>query len=188
MSSIRASRILPVLVAASLPLVGFVACAEVETDFTGPNAAAYFAKGGSVTPTPTGGTGGAAPVPTACVPAGYVSDANCAVKWSTDILPLMKTLSCSGATCHKPGANGQPPNKPPIDDTAADATYAALLEYKIGGIPYFNPCSKNPDQSSFVCNTTAAKVCGQVMPPGIGVSGANAQKIATWVACGAPKN
>jgi len=26
------------------------------------------------------------------------------------------------------------------------------------------------------------------MPPGIGVSGANAQKIATWVACGAPKN
>ncbi|MFO0677785.1 MAG: hypothetical protein U0169_14710 [Polyangiaceae bacterium] len=192
MISPRFVRVLPAFAATLVAVAFTAACAEDETQFSGPGGtASLLTPGGNVTPAAgsggsagTAGTGGA---PAACVASAYVSDPNCTVKWTTDILPLMKTLSCSATGCHKP-VGGTPPNQPAIDDTAGDATYEAMKAHVIGGKPYFNPCSKDPAASSFVCNTATTGACGKQMPAGVGVSGANATKIATWVACGAPKN
>ncbi len=118
-----------------------------------------------------------------------VDAGTCSVSYATDIWPKMQgTWHCSDAKCH--GANV---NQPTMLDSPDDA-YAALLAYKVGTRPYFNPCSTDPDASSFICNISSP-ACGTAQMPfpdntlGSGpMSGGDFSLVETWVQCGAPKN
>lgn len=170
-------------------VVGAVACAfvacdlEVDTKF-GPHSG--LQKSNLPIPPPAeGGTntdGGLA--------CGTPVDAGtCSVSYATDIWPKMQgTWHCSDATCH--GANV---NQPTMLDNADDA-YAVLQAYKIGARPYLDPCSIDPDASSFVCNVSNP-FCGTAQMPypnntlGTGpMAGSDLTLVETWVQCGAPKN
>lgn len=113
----------------------------------------------------------------------------CTVSYATDIWPKMQgTWHCSDAKCH--GGTSVAPNN--LD--SADDAYNALLNYMISGKPYFNPCSTDPDASSFVCNVSNP-ACGLAQMPfpdntlGSGpMSGSDLSAVTTWVQCGAPKN
>ena len=77
---------------------------------------------------------------------------------------------------------------------AFTAFYTTLANYKgtvtsgtQAGQTYFNPCSTDPGQSTFVCNLKPTGYCGSLGMP-LGITVANPGPIATWVACGAPEN
>jgi hypothetical protein len=124
--------------------------------------------------------------PGACTPDKYLPvDPACTVKWSTDIYPKMKSgaaWNCGGTGCHAPGGVA------PVINDNPDETYANLVKHITSGKPYFNPCSKDVNASSFACNTRATGTCASAMPPGNGVPEADKAPINTWVACGSPKN
>jgi hypothetical protein len=137
------------------------------------------------------GTPGASNV--ACVTAGgsIVSDAGCSVSWSKDLFPKFQSggaWNCAGSSCHG-GAS-----TPPTLTGDAHAFYTTLANYKgtvtsgtQAGQTYFNPCSTDPGQSTFVCNLKPTGYCGSLGMP-LGITVANPGPIATWVACGAPEN
>lgn len=162
------------------------ACGAVDEPLYGPPGGidgrkppppAGFGDTAGTTGATTGGTTGAA----ACVQANFVSDPNCAVKWSTDIYPKVKAAwACTG--CHGTQA--------PIID-GADATKAwdqlrATAAPISGGKPYVNPCSKDPTASSFVGNVKHE--VGKGMPTTAPLGAADVDQLTTWVACGAPNN
>jgi hypothetical protein len=135
-----------------------------------------------------GGTTGSTPSG-ACEPANFVGDANCAVKWSTDIFPKVKaggTWNCAAAGCHQPNA-AQAYSEPLIGATA-DQAFEDLRKYKSARMPnlYINPCSKDLGASSIHANI--AHTLNPAMPPGVKGTDADLAKLKTWVECGAPKN
>jgi len=118
-----------------------------------------------------------------------VDAGTCTVSYANDIWPKISTVwQCSNASCH--GANIQPPTM--LDN--ADDTYANLQVFKIGSIPYINPCSTDVDASSFVCNVSNP-FCGTAQMPFPDntlqtgpMSTSDLNLVTTWVQCGAPKN
>lgn len=124
-----------------------------------------------------------------CNGAGPIDGGSCQIKFSTDIWPMMSATGkwgCADSNCH-----GGTALNPFINDPAS--AYANLTAYKIGGKPYVNPCSLDPDASSFACNLKGT--CGQqAMPiPDTSKNRAAAQaldigKVVTWQQCGAPNN
>jgi len=172
-----------VVVAASVGGVLAACDLEVDTKY-GPHSG--LQKGNLPTAPPSeagiGGDGGLA--------CGKPVDAGtCTVSYSGDIWPKMQgTWHCSDAKCH--GATTYQPNG--LDNP--DDAYNVLLNYMISGKPYFNPCSTDPDASSFVCNISNP-ACGQAQMPfpdntlGSGpMSGSDLSTVTVWVQCGAPKN
>lgn len=136
------------------------------------------AEGGS-----SGGDGGAL-----CNGMGAIDGGPCPVKFSTDIWPMMSASGkwqCADSACH--GGTAQSPF---INDPAS--AYNNLVAYKIGGKPYVNPCSIDPDASTFACNLQGT--CGiQGMPIPNPPARPAAQatdigKVVTWAQCGAPNN
>lgn len=117
-----------------------------------------------------------------------VDAGTCSVSYNTDIWSKMSgSWHCSDAKCH-----GGTAYQPQLDN--ADDAYNNMMTYMIGGKPYINPCSTNPDASAFVCNISAPN-CGTAQMPfpdntlGSGpMSGADLTQVTTWVQCGAPKN
>ncbi len=109
----------------------------------------------------------------------------CAVTWTKDIFPKMQTAwNCTTAACH----GGK--YKPDIPSDAAGA-FSALEKYPGLGKPYFNPCSTDPKESGFACNTgadTTSPTCGKVMPQGGGIPAADRDSVLTWIRCGSPNN
>jgi hypothetical protein len=141
-----------------------------------------------------GGNGGGGDA--GCGGAGPIDGGACAVKWSTDIYPKMTAggaWKCADTNCH--GGNATPPI---ISGTSASAAYTALVNYGLIADTtkhYFNPCSTDPAQSAFVCNTTTPSTCGALgmpslaTPPGAAApTPTELTQIATWVGCGAPEN
>ena len=106
------------------------------------------------------------------------------MSWSTDIFPLMQgTWGCTSTTCHG-GASDTP-----FMTGSASAVYASLAEYTtLDSLPFVNPCSTDPAESTFVCALTPGG-CGILMPeaPGTMTDG-GVEEISTWVSCGAPQN
>jgi hypothetical protein len=162
------------------------ACAnESDVKFGGPNA---LSPDKAPPPPPnaadagTSGDGGGS-----CAP---IDAGNCAVKWSTDIVPLMRQdggWNCSqGGSCHGGAAS------PAINANDPKAAYDSLQRYTgIKGQPYINPCTTDPNLSSILCNCGgAAATCGSLMPkPGSGtIQTAEMDKLKAWVACGSPNN
>jgi hypothetical protein len=115
------------------------------------------------------------------------SDPGCAVKWPAFYEKYVKaagTWNCADANCHGEGPQGRTPQVPAIPADPAKA-YDSLVQHKVTGKRYINPCSKNPDDSSFLCNVTGG--CGPVMPPAGGVTPAQLDELKAWLTCGAPK-
>jgi hypothetical protein len=129
--------------------------------------------------------------------------ATCSVSFVNDIFPKMESggaWNCGGTAT---GCHGSPTAAVPylqaagpsatVPQTAA-GYYAVFANFALAdntSKPYFDPCSIDPTQSSFVCNTLATGAtgqCGIAMPQGITVAAADTTAIATWVACGAPFN
>jgi hypothetical protein len=87
----------------------------------------------------------------------------------------------AAASCH--GGSGLP-----AFSGTASQVYQTLSNYNaINSLYYFNPCSTDPTQSTFVCNTSTT-TCESEMPLGAPLGTAAQTEIATWVACGAPQN
>ncbi len=118
-----------------------------------------------------------------------VDAGTCSVSYTNDIYPKMtSTWHCTDANCH--GANVQ---QPTMLDNAND-TYANLQAFKgINNLPYLNPCSTDPDASTFVCNVSTP-FCGTAQMPfpdntlmtGT-MSASDLMLVTTWVQCGAPQ-
>jgi hypothetical protein len=162
------------------------ACGSTEeVKFGGPNALSKD----KAPPTPgENGTvtdGGISGEAGACTPAG---DGSCTVSWSKDLVPLFGEdggWGCSkGGSCHGGAAS------PPINNNDPKQAYDQLRAYKgIRNTPYINPCSLNPDDSTFKCNLSAAPAtCGSPMPKGTAALPADMQKLETWLRCGSPNN
>lgn len=141
-----------------------------------------------------GGAGGTAGTATACATAADFAkddDANCAVKFSTDIWPKLKNdgaWRCSTTGCH---VSAIPPNVVvPMD--SAGGTFEVLRAMKTKGTqnPYVNPCSKDPAASAFLANlkgelgTKMPVATTGVTPP----AAADLAQVETWLKCGAPNN
>ena len=123
----------------------------------------------------------AASAPSTCTPASYVDGGTCAVSWSKQIYPLVSGVwACTG--CHA----GTAPTFP----SGVEATYNAFRDTvrapKVGGLLYINPCSQDPQQSSFVGNLEGAG--SAIMPPAAPATKDQIALVRTWVACGAPMN
>jgi hypothetical protein len=159
------------------------ACAPVEEPAIGSpgNILRQHTPGGTTTDTDGGGTTTTA----ACTDANVVSDANCAVKFTADIFPLIKgTWGCTTAGCHKT-ANGQNATPPEISDADATAAYGTLKGWKGNKLTkvYVNPCSKDDNASAILGNLN-----GDLLPsmPPAGKPATGLDKLKTWVECGAP--
>lgn len=114
----------------------------------------------------------------------------CAVKFSTDIFPLMQDTGAWGCSklgiCHGPNSV-----KPEIDNADPSKAYNSLRAFQVAGKPYILPCSTNKAESSFRCNLEppgSAGVCGSSMPKGTPAAAGDLQKLETWISCGAPNN
>ncbi len=125
---------------------------------------------------------------------------DCAVKFATDVLPILElTAKCSDAACHAPVA-GQDPVM-----TAGDApkTLGVLLAHKFNFSEnaYIVPC--DPMASKLMCNLELDPVwgtntfgnCAPKMPKlsadavdDKALSLDELTKIADWISCGAPNN
>lgn len=114
---------------------------------------------------------------------------DCGVKFSTHIHGgTLKKLGCTLSSCHGPLANA-----PTIDDQVPAKARGALLGYVVAGErgkpnarAYVDPCSVDPQSSSMMCNLQGA--CGEAMPPGGSAPREELDKLAEWLACGAPDN
>jgi len=123
-----------------------------------------------------------------CNGQGPIDAGPCTVSYTNDIWPKMSgTWHCTDAKCH-----GGTAYQPQLADQ--DNAYLNLLAYMISGKPYINPCSTDPDASTFVCNVISP-ACGAAQMPfpdntlGSGpMSSGDIGTVTTWVQCGAPKN
>lgn len=180
-----------VLVAGALLGAGWLAwaCAnESDVKFGGPNA---LSPDKAPPPPPNSGDGGSGGGdggdPNNCTP---IDASSCQVKWSTDIVPLMTEdggWGCGkGNSCHGGAAS------PPINANDPKAAYASLRGWTgTKGQPYINPCTTDPNLSSFLCNCGGATPqCGSQMPKaGSGtIQTTEMDKLKAWVACGSPNN
>ncbi len=113
----------------------------------------------------------------------------CAVSWSKDIFPLMKSSGqwrCAAAGCH--GAGGV---EPTISDDA-DVTWESLRQYPLSppgkGGAYVNPCSRDPEASGLVANLEGRLGSQMPKPPGVPASVDQVRALVVWERCGAPRN
>lgn len=132
----------------------------------------------------TGGTGGACEV-----------DPACAVKFGTDVFPVLDTTSkCADAgLCH---GNGMSPGGLALEAGNAADYHGALTSFVLAdGGKYVVPC--DPGNSKLLCNLKVSDgdnphgECGKATMP---VAAADAptlaqlQAIEDWIECGAPNN
>ncbi len=154
--------------------------------------------GSVVVPPPSDGGGGGPQVLCQTTGGTIVDGGPCAVSFSAQIFPKMQSggsLNCGGTLngCHGSATASAPKFDTSVAQTAA-GYYAVLANYAQtdnGKKPYVNPCSIDPAQSDFVCNTLAAGAtgeCGSSMPLATPAAAADQALIAQWVACGAPNN
>lgn len=127
-----------------------------------------------------------------------VVDDTCAVKWGTDIFAGMIDVQATGCTltglCHGSGKGGITiePGKP-------HEAYLAFMAYSLVDMPgpvkkYVVAC--DPGGSGILCNsktdtgvTNPFGTCGSLMPKlGQNLTTDQIDKIADWIACGAPEN
>jgi hypothetical protein len=165
------------------------ACGSTEeVKFGGPNALSKDK--GPPTPGPGGGIGdgGLSAEASSCKPAG---DGSCSVKWSTDLIPLFGEdggWGCSkGGSCHGGVA------APFVNNNDPRQAYDQLRAYTVirgPTRPYINPCSLDPNDSTFLCNMAppGPNACGSPMPKGAPSLPADLQKLETWIRCGSPNN
>ncbi len=104
--------------------------------------------------------------------------------FASDIYPSMKASGawkCADATCHGGGTF-----RPAVDDSSASACLASLQQITIRGKPYVKSGSKDPDESSLLCNVKGT--CGEQMPkePAPFLSTTEICKVEAWLRCGAP--
>jgi len=159
--------------------------------------------GGTVTPPEDGGGTTGPQTAYACEEAGapLVDGSACTTSFANDIFPKMAaggTWGCAGTAngCHGSAAAVKPYLQASAVAQTAAGFYPVLANFVLldnSSKPYFNPCSTDPTQSSFVCNTLATGTtgeCGISMPttPGTTISAADQATVAAWVACGAPNN
>jgi hypothetical protein len=137
----------------------------------------------------------------ACAPESYVFKATdtCAVSWKTDIYPKMLATgewSCAKSSCHE-STNGA--LEPYFFGLGVAPTPAGAYSLIAASSAYpkrtINPCSKVANDSYLYCNIGGAgsEQCGKPMPliqrnnptdpPPVG-----ADKLKTWLECGAPNN
>jgi hypothetical protein len=125
-----------------------------------------------------------------------IADAGpCTVSFQQTIYKNMQaggSWNCAAVVgCH---GNTSTPLAPSLTGTTAQSFYDTLANYSLAyGTPittvaYVNPCSTNPAESGFACNTASTGTCSIEMPSGVPLSATDQQTIATWVACGAPFN
>ena len=160
---------------------------EIETKFGGPNALSKEKAPPDPNKLGPGGVDGSLgdASPLNCTP---IDGGTCLIKWSTDLVPLMKDdggWGCGkGGSCHGGAAS------PPINANNPTEAYGQLRTYTgIRNQAYINPCSKDPNASTFTCNLTGApNTCGSLMPKGIATVATDMQKLDTWIKCGAPNN
>ena len=120
---------------------------------------------------------------------GPIDGGPCLISFNKDIWPLM---SAAGAwACADSGCHGGTALNPYIND--APSAYQNLVAFKIKNKPYINPCTTDPNQSTFVCNLQGT--CGnQAMPiPDVTKNrtlaiATDIGKVNTWLQCGAPFN
>lgn len=126
-----------------------------------------------------------------CNGKGPIDAGACSVSWKTDIWPMMSSSGvwkCGDSKCHGAQANA------PYNLNNEDNAYASLLAWQTNSKVYVNPCTTDPDASSFMCNLSTTSACGTRMPYTDNVLGsgpalpADYAKLETWVKCGAPKN
>jgi hypothetical protein len=154
--------------------------------------------GGDDAGTTTTSEGGTTATTFLCQSSGgtIVDGGACAVSFATQIFPMMQaggSLNCGGTTngCHGSSAAVAPKLDATMTAAGYYAVYANYAQVDNGNKPYFDPCSTDPTQSDFVCNTLAATAtgeCGSSMPLGSPATSADQALIAQWVACGAPFN
>ena len=174
-------------VAACSLVVGVAAGCNIEADTKFGNHSGLL-KENLPTPPAAGDGGGEGGV--LCNGNGPIDGGACAVSWKTDIWPKMSSSgvwSCANNKCHGATAND------PSSLDGQDHAYAILTKWTTtGGKPYINPCTTDPDASSYLCNMNGS--CGTRMPypdNTIGSGPATPGDLATlttWIACGSPNN
>lgn len=127
-----------------------------------------------------------------CNGKGPIDAGACSVSWKTDIWPMMSSPSgvwkCGDSKCHGGQVNA------PYNLSSEDNAYMSLVAWSTNNKVYINPCTTDPDASSFLCNLSTTSACGSRMPYTDNVLGsgpalpADYAKLETWVKCGAPKN
>jgi hypothetical protein len=211
----------PMVLASTMGLGAMIACSAAETP---PDVPSYGPPNGihGKTPAPptgsssggssggssgssggssgsSGGSSGGSGAPATFACGTPVNGGTCNKSWTKDIYPKMKAggaWGCGTASgCH--GTQGGV--LPYVDPSDEHATYVSLQKTmkNVGAteLPYIDPCSTDPAQSLFVCNTLPqATACGASMPtlvPSVGQAATTTQDqadILTWVKCGAPEN
>ena len=169
-------------------VVGTVAGCNIEADTKFGNHSGLLKE--NLPKPPEDGDSGAGDGGALCNGNGPIDGGACAVSWKTDIWPKMSSSGvwgCANNKCHGATAND------PSGLDGQDHAYAILTAWtKTAGKPYINPCSTDPDASSFLCNMSAA--CGTHMPYpdntiGTGPAApADLATLTTWVQCGSPNN
>jgi hypothetical protein len=104
------------------------------------------------------------------------------VSFAKNVLPALDSARCTMKFCH--GTSLSPAIHLNPDD--AELSYKSLTTAKVGGNTYVKPGVNVPDASSITCNL--AGKCGKKMPPLGDAPPELVKTVATWLACGAPKN
>jgi hypothetical protein len=126
-----------------------------------------------------------------CNGQGPIDGGACTVSWKNDIWPMMSSSGawkCGDAKCHGAKVNA------PYDLSSENNAYLSLIAWQTNNKVYVNPCTTDPDASSFLCNLNTTSSCGTKMPYPDSVLGsgpvnpADYDKLTTWVKCGSPKN
>lgn len=119
---------------------------------------------------------GSASVTAECLPADFIIEPNCAVRWSA-IFPKTQATGawkCASAGCHfdtnKPILSGNPDAKKTWDIFRAHKS--------TDGVPYINPCSKDPAASYIVANLQGKK--GTLMPLTGALQPSEIADVETW--------
>ena len=114
-------------------------------------------------------------------PGAPLDPAACSVTFTKDILPKVRDQwRCGASACH-----GNPTvNKPVMDTTNADATYALLTTFVHQGKKVVNTSSMNADDSSLYCLMQGT--CGARMPQQ-GVDALDLAMVKAWLECNAPR-
>ncbi|MBX3226252.1 MAG: hypothetical protein KIT84_43305 [Labilithrix sp.] len=107
----------------------------------------------------------------------------CTSSFEKDVLPAFDMAGCAATQCH--GTRFGRAIR--IEVKNPDITYTELTGFKLGGKPYVQPGTIDPNASAIQCHL--AGKCGVKMPPlGGKVPAALVVAVDGWLACGAPKN